>query len=97
MAALLIVHVKEIRDLEKYEIYKPQAAAAIAQYGGRYLVRGGDTHIVEGNWKPNRLVILEFPTMEQLNAFMKSEEYAPALALRQSIAESDAIAVETLN
>ena len=96
MAALLIVDVQEIRDAEKYETYKPMAAEAIAAFGGRYLVRGGQCEQLEGDYLPNRFVVLEFPSMEQLKAFHASEKYAPALAIREEVATSNAFAVETL-
>ena len=65
----LIVEAK-VSDPEAYEIYKSLAQAAIAQYGGRYLVRGGAVEILEGNWtKLPRLVIVEFESVEQAGVF----------------------------
>ncbi len=96
MAALLIVDVQEIRDAEKYEIYKPMAAEAIAAFGGKYLVRGGECEQLEGDYVPNRFVVLEFPSMERLKEFHASDKYAPAFAIRKEIATSNAFAVETL-
>ena len=60
MAAYIIVDC-EVTDPAAYERYKALAPAAIAQYGGRYLVRGGKTELLEGGPPPNRLVLLEFP------------------------------------
>ena len=96
MAALLIVDVTEIRDTEQYEVYKTLTPDAIAAYDGRFLVRGGACEVIEGDYKPNRLVVIEFPSMEKLKAFHGSEKYAPALAIRQAVATTNAIAVETL-
>jgi uncharacterized protein (DUF1330 family) len=62
--------------------------AVIAQYGGRYLVRGGQVETVEGEWHVPRLVVLEFPSMEQLKRFYYSAEYAPLLELRQKSTRS---------
>ena len=64
MPAYLIVDC-EVTDPERYEAYKQLAPPAIAKYGGRYLVRGGDVTPLEGDWRPNRVVVLEFPDVER--------------------------------
>ena len=64
MSAYLVVDI-EVYDRERYETYKRMAPPSIALYGGRYLTRGGETGVLEGDWTPKRFVILEFPTMEQ--------------------------------
>jgi uncharacterized protein (DUF1330 family) len=86
-----------IRDREAYERYKELAAPAVAAYGGRYLVRGGATQVLEGSWSPPRLVILEFPTVEAGQAWWDSPEYAPAKALRQVCADTHMILAEGLS
>ena len=68
--------------------------AVIAAYGGRYLARGGAAKRLEGDAPINRLVILEFPGMEQLNAFYNSAEYQPLLAIRLRAAKSNLLAIE---
>jgi uncharacterized protein (DUF1330 family) len=83
-----------VHDPVAYEPYKKMAQAAIAQYGGRYIVRGGAVECREGEWKPSRVVVVEFPTIEQARAFYDSPEYAPALAIRKSVATSNLIIVE---
>lgn len=93
MPAYVIIDVN-VRDRETYERYKQLASAAVAAYGGRYLARGGTTETLEGDWGPSRLVILEFPTMQQGRAWWASREYGPAKALRQSCAESEILLVE---
>ena len=97
MAALFIVEGKEIREPERFKLYQAMTPPTIEKYGGRYRVRGGDVSVMEGDWSPNRLVVLEFPSMERLKAWHASEIYAEALALRMEIAETNAIAVETLD
>jgi uncharacterized protein (DUF1330 family) len=85
-----------VRDSVAYERYKELAGPAVAAYGGRYLVRGGGTEALEGGWRPSRLVILEFPTLQQGRAWWTSPEYAPAKAIRQSCAETQMLLVEGL-
>jgi uncharacterized protein (DUF1330 family) len=63
-------------------------------YGGRYVARGGAAETLEGQWSPKRLVILEFPSVEQAKAWLNSAEYAPARELRHRYATSNMIVVE---
>jgi uncharacterized protein (DUF1330 family) len=84
----------EVQDASLYEQYKALAPPAIAAHGGRYLVRGGRTEVLEGTWSPKRAVILEFPSLEQAKAWWASAEYAEGRALRQSCATTDMIVVE---
>jgi uncharacterized protein (DUF1330 family) len=93
MAAYLIAHV-DLHDLDAYEEYRRLVPAVIAAYGGRYLVRGGATEVLEGEWPPCRNVVLEFPTMLALKAFWDSPEYRPLRALRERAATSSIAAVE---
>ena len=93
MPAYVVVQI-EVHDAERYEEYKALAPASIAAYGGKYIVRGGKTTVLEGTWDPKRLVILEFPTTEWAQAWWNSEEYAPGKALRQATASTEMIMVE---
>ena len=95
MPAYLIVDCK-VTDAARYESYKAMAPAAIAQYGGRYLARGGATTVVEGDWKPNRIVILEFPDVATAQRFYDSPEYRAARAARAGAAKMDMIVTEGL-
>src|SRR5207344_3477958 len=81
MPAYLIVQIA-VTDPEKYERYKQLVPSSIAQYGGRYLVRGGRSETLEGNWSPARLAVLEFPSMDRAREWWNSPEYAPARAMR---------------
>jgi len=94
MAAYAIFDV-EIRDMERYREYMLQVKPVIEAAGGRYLVRGGAHKIVEGEWFPRRLVLLEFPSMTALEGFYLSPEYQSLKTLRQqcSVAHA-AVAVE---
>lgn len=86
-----------VTDPERYEEYKKLAAPAIAAYGGKYLVRGGQLDVLEGDWEPSRVVVLEFPTAEQVKAWIDSPEYREARALRHATAATKAILVEGLS
>ena len=96
MAAYVLVDIN-VRDPETYEEYKRLAPPSIAAYGGRYLVRGGPVVRLEGSWSPQRLVVLEFPSAEQAQAWWNSPEYAPAKAMRYASADSEMILVEGLS
>ncbi len=92
MAAYVIVEI-EVTEATRYEDYKRLAPAAIAQYGGRYLVRGGATETLEGAWSPQRIVVLEFPDMAAVRRFYDSPEYRQARAVRSGAATMKMIAV----
>lgn len=92
MSAYLVVDCT-VTDPEKYEDYKRLAAPAVERHGGRYLVRGGETIVLEGSWRPSRIIVLEFPTLAQAKAFYGSAEYAAARAARQGAADMKLIAV----
>ena len=88
MAAYLIVE-HGITDAAKFEEYRAKAAPTIAKYGGRYLTKGGTHKMPEGgHWKPDRVVVIEFPDMDSLNAWYASSEYQPLIALRKESTSS---------
>jgi len=95
MPAYLIVEIA-IHDPARYERYKHLAPPSIAAYGGKYLTRGGATTALEGEWKPERFVILEFPDTDSARRWWSSPEYAPAKALRQSCAETKMLLVDAV-
>ena len=92
MAAYVVVEV-DVHDKDRYETYKQMVPPSLAAYGGRFIVRGGEVEILEGEWSPKRLVVLEFPSAERAKAWWGSEEYAEAKALRQATARSRMIVV----
>jgi uncharacterized protein (DUF1330 family) len=92
--AYVVVQIQEITDPAAYERYKEMTAPSIAAYGGRYLVRGGPCEVLEGSWRPPRLVVLEFPSPERARAWWNSTEYAATKALRQSSAQSEIVLIE---
>src|SRR5438105_2797789 len=93
MPAYVVVEI-EIHDPAGYDRYKTLAPPSIAAYGGRYLVRGGEVAVLEGTWRPTRLVVLEFPSPERARAWWDSPEYAEAKALRQRCATTQMIAID---
>jgi uncharacterized protein (DUF1330 family) len=86
-----------VHDPVRYEEYKKLAPPAIAAYGGKYLVRGGRMDVLEGDWHPSRIVVLEFPSADQAKAWIDSPEYREARALRHATATTNAILVEGLS
>jgi uncharacterized protein (DUF1330 family) len=96
MPAYVVVHVK-VKDPVRYDEYKTLAPASIQQYGGRYLTRGGEVQVLEGDWVPQRLVLLEFPSLERARAWWDSTEYAAPKALRHATAATTMVALEGLD
>jgi uncharacterized protein (DUF1330 family) len=93
MAAYLIADI-EVTNPAGYDEYRRQVPATIEKYGGRFVVRGGASETLEGDWGPKRVVVLEFPTMEALKRWYNSAEYKPLIALRQKNASGNVIAVQ---
>jgi len=93
MPAYIVVDVT-IHNAENYEGYKKLTPASLVPYNGKFIVRGGKTETLEGDWQPGRFLILEFPSVEKAKQWWSSEEYAPAKALRQANAETQMILVD---
>jgi uncharacterized protein (DUF1330 family) len=82
MPAYAIVDIIAVTDPPLMEEYRKVVAATVTKHGGKFLVRGGAHEVMEGDWKPTRLVVLEFPSMEQAKRWYNSEEYREPLAKR---------------
>ena len=93
MAAYLVVDIK-VKDPQKILEYRELAQSAVAKFQGRYLVRGGKCITLEGDWQPERLVVVEFPSLEQARQFYDSPEYLAARAARAGAADFDMLLVE---
>ena len=93
MAAYLITRI-HVTDPAKYEGYKAAVPAAIKQYGGKYLTRGGQIETLEGAADNSRTVVLEFASAEQARKFWQSPEYAHCKSLRAGAASMQAVIVE---
>jgi uncharacterized protein (DUF1330 family) len=83
MAAYVIAHI-DVTDPAHYEEYKKMVPASMAKYGGRFLVRGPKPEVLEGDWDPKRLVIVEFPSAARAREWFESAEYAPARDRRRA-------------
>ena len=83
-----------IADPTKFKEYLRKVVPMIERFGGRYLTRVGAHEVLDGDWHPNRGVIIEFPDMETIRALFHSPEYKPLIALRRSAATDVIIAVE---
>jgi uncharacterized protein (DUF1330 family) len=93
MPAYIIARV-EVRDQVRYQEYIKATPAAIARYGGKFIIRGGDIITLEGPPETRRLVVIEFPSLEQAKAFYSSEEYNRAKVLRAGAADGQFLAVQ---
>jgi len=93
MAAYLVGNIT-VTDPVRYEEYRARVPSVIAQYGGRYLVRGGAVHGLEGQPGWDRCVILEFDSLDAARRFYDSPEYAPLLKLRGEVSVSHIAFVE---
>ena len=93
MSAYLVVDAT-VTDPQRFQQYRDLAQVAVAKYGGRYLVRGGKTEALEGGWRPARLVIVEFPSQEQVRLFYDSAEYRAARAARAQAADFAMVVAE---
>jgi uncharacterized protein (DUF1330 family) len=93
MPAYVLANVR-ITDPAGFEEYRKLVPASIAAFGGRYLVRGGATEVIEGDWKAHRLIVLEFPDVETIKAWYHSPAYKKLLELRQRTATTDFAIIE---
>lgn len=92
MPAYVIVEIS-IHDQQDYEEYKKLTPATIAAFDGRFVVRGGQTETLEGEWNPERIVVLEFPTVERAKEWWGSDVYSKAKLIRQRAAKTKMIVV----
>jgi uncharacterized protein (DUF1330 family) len=95
MPAYVILDI-DVQDPALYEEYKKRGAPTLAAFGGRPLVRGGSVEIKEGTWNPKRVVIIEFPSLEQAQSWWDSDEYNQAKKLRHRAASTNAVFIEGL-
>jgi uncharacterized protein (DUF1330 family) len=94
MTAYVIADVRDVRDLEALLEYRRRNTEAVASHGGRFIVRGGEATLLEGEWATQRIVVMEFPDAAAARGWYESDEYAPLKALRQGASDTNIILVE---
>ncbi|HEY5718173.1 MAG TPA: DUF1330 domain-containing protein [Motiliproteus sp.] len=92
--AYCVASIVRIRDAEAFARYVAGHPPTLAPYGGRFLVKGYSPQPLEGRWEGSRLVIHEFPSLDQLRAWYESAEYRPWRTLRQQAAEVNVVIAE---
>jgi uncharacterized protein (DUF1330 family) len=95
MSAYIIAHM-QVSNPQQYEQYKKLAKIAGDKYGGEYLARGGELEVLEGDWRPPRIVIIRYPSMAQARAFYDSPVYREARKAREGAAVMSMVVVEGL-
>ena len=93
MAAYFIVD-NEVTDPAGFEEYRQQVPGTVEKYGGKFLVRGGQMQTLEGDWKPKRIVVTEFLSIEHARRWYDSEKYRPLKELRLRTARGSVVLVE---
>jgi uncharacterized protein (DUF1330 family) len=95
--AAYVIYQGEVTDPARYEQYKGEAAATIAAAGGRYIVRGGDVEVLEGDAPSGRTVVLEFPSMQAARDWYHGEQYTAARQLREGAARARMYVVDGIS
>ena len=93
MPAYVIVEI-DIHDPAGYEKYKKLAGATVEKYGGKYIIRGGRTEVLEGDWTPKRIVVLQFDSPQHAKDWLDSEEYREPRKMRHRTARTNMILIE---
>ena len=93
MPAYVIVEI-DIVDSAGYEEYKKLAGATVEKYGGKYVVRGGRTEVLEGDWNPKRIVVLQFDSPRHAKDWLNSKEYREPRKMRHRTARANMILLE---
>ena len=94
MPAYVIADVRAVRDQDALVEYRRRNTDAVANHGGRFLIRGGDAALLEGEWPTQRVVLIEFPGAAAARAWWESEEYAPLKELRRAASDTNILLVE---
>lgn len=94
MPAYVIADVRTVRDQDALIEYRRRNTDAVANHGGRFVVRGGEAELLEGSWDTLRMVVIEFPDTAAARAWWESEEYAPLKEMRREASDTNIILVE---
>ena len=93
MSAYMIVDI-DIHDVAAYDEYRKVVGATLAKYGGKFVVRGGKIDVLEGNWNPKRIVVLEFESAARVREWYDSEEYRVPKQIRMKASKGNVIVVD---
>jgi uncharacterized protein (DUF1330 family) len=93
MSAYVIVEI-DVVDPVGYEDYKKRASATVEKHGGKYIVRGGKTEVLEGDWQPKRIVVLQFDSMQRAKDWLHCAEYREPRKMRHRTAKTNMVLVE---
>ena len=93
MAAYIIAEV-DVHDPAGFEEYRKRVPATLVPYDGRFIIRGGQTEVLEGDWTPKRVVVLEFPDFARAREWWASQEYLEPKKMRQRTARTNLIVVD---
>ena len=93
MSVYMIVDIS-VHDERVYSMYAKKAQQIVAEHSGEYLVRGGDIAVRSGDWDPQRIVIIRFPSLDRMRTCFKSPEYARIAPLRRQSADANVVVVE---
>ena len=96
MTAYMIVDL-DVHDPEGFSAYREDVPALIAKHGGEYIVRDGESEVIEGDWRPNRMVIFRFPNRQAVHDLFADPEYAGFMALRHRTAKSNIVVVDGMD
>ena len=83
-----------VTNKEKFEIYRSGVSTTIEKYEGRYVVRGGEVEVLEGNWSPDRFVLIEFPNIEKAREWYYSSDYSDLKTMRIESTSSSVLIVD---
>lgn len=92
MPAYVIVEIA-IENQKEYDKYKLLTPKTLSAYDGKFIVRGGECETLEGGWQPERIVVLEFPSVERAKEWWNSDMYSKAKSIRQKAAKTKMIVV----
>lgn len=84
----------EITDPDRYTEYRGKVPETVAKYGGEFLVRGGAAESLEGDWNPNRIVVLKFESVARAKEWYNSGEYQAIIGIRQGASNGNVVVVE---
>jgi uncharacterized protein (DUF1330 family) len=94
MSIYMIIESTDVLDASTYDEYLDKVPATVEAHGGRYLVRSENVTPLAGDWRPHRLIVIEFPSMQDMTSWARSPEYQALSPLRERSVKQRAVAVE---